>query len=53
VRDDFKPDYKVTTAQRLCQQADADCQVTLANFQVILREALIFLEIETVPEAEV
>ena len=48
VRDDFKPDHKITTAQRLCQQADAECRVTLANFEVILRDALNFLGIETI-----
>ena len=50
VRDDFKPDHKITTAQRVCQQSDADCRVTLANFEVILRDTLAFLGIETVLE---
>lgn len=49
VRDDFKSDQKVTTAQRICQQADPDCRVTLANFEALLREALTFLGIEIEP----
>jgi len=50
VRHDFKPEQKITTAQRLCQQADQECRTTLANFQPLLRDALAFLEIEGAPE---
>jgi energy-coupling factor transporter ATP-binding protein EcfA2 len=46
VRYDFKPDHKITTAQRLCQQADQECRATLANFQTVLRDALAFLGME-------
>lgn len=50
VRHDFKPEQKITTAQRLCQQADQECRTTLANFQPLLRDALAFLGIEGAPE---
>ena len=43
VRDDFAAEHKIKTAQRLCQQADQNCRVTLANFEPLLRESLIFL----------
>jgi hypothetical protein len=51
VRHDFRPEHKITTAQRLCQQADPDCRVALANFEPLLRDALAFLGIETAAEA--
>ena len=46
VRDDFAPEHKIPTAQRLCQQADQNCRITLANFEPLLRETLTFLGIE-------
>lgn len=45
VRDDFKAEYKIPTAETLCQQADQECRNTLANFEPLLREALAFLGI--------
>ncbi|AMK20489.1 MULTISPECIES: ATP-dependent nuclease [Sphingobium] len=50
VRHDFKPDHKITTAQRICQQSDEDCRVTLASFEPLIRETLTFLGIEIAPE---
>ena len=45
VRDDFKAEFKIPTAETLCQQADQECRHTLANFEPLLREALAFLGI--------
>lgn len=50
VRHDFKPDHKITTAQRICQQSDEDCRVTLASFEPLIRETLTVLGIEIAPE---
>lgn len=46
VRYDFSSEAKVPTAKRLCQQADEECRTTLANFQMLLRDALEFLGID-------
>ncbi|MCC5611721.1 ATP-binding protein, partial [Nostoc sp. CHAB 5834] len=46
VKDDFNPDHKIVTAQRVCRQPDAECAVTLANFQPLLQQVLQFLDID-------
>lgn len=46
VRDDFSPEYKIPIAERLCRQEDAQCRVSLANFEPLLRDALEFLAVE-------
>lgn len=51
VRQDFRPEHKITTAQRLCRQTDQECRVTLAIFEPLLRDALAFLGIEAAPKA--
>lgn len=48
---DFEADHKITTARRLCQQADQNCRVTLANFKPLLRDVLVFLGVEAASEA--
>lgn len=50
VRDDFATGHKISTAQRLCQQADQTCRETLANFEPLLRDVLNFLGIAPDPE---
>lgn len=44
-KDVFKPDYKITTAPRVCRQAVTECEATRANFQPVLQQVLEFLEV--------
>lgn len=46
VTDDFKPEYKISVAERLCRQEDDRCRVALTNFEPLLREALEFLGVQ-------
>lgn len=48
VRNDFATEHKIPTATRLCQQTDAECRATFANFKPVLQEALQFLGVEPV-----
>jgi len=43
VKFDFANKYKISTAELVCNQEDADCKITLASFEPLLREALSFL----------
>jgi hypothetical protein len=49
VRNDFDPDHKISTAARLCQQPDAQCRTTFADFEPVLKEALDFLGVAVEP----
>lgn len=43
VKFDFANEHKISTAERVCKQEDANCKTTLANFEPLLRDALSFL----------
>lgn len=51
VKSEFAAEHKIPTAERLCKQTDAQCRVTLANFQPLLKEVLEFLDVEAELEA--